>query len=76
MKYIVLEIQTDVNDNVATIINSYSTREAAESRYHEVLMYAALSALPVHSAALIDNNGMFIKNERFIHDTDRGGQEE
>ena len=66
--YIVLEIQTNIDGTVGTIINSYHNREKAESRYHEVLMYAAMSALPIHSASLLDNYGICIKNESFIHD--------
>ena len=74
--YIVLEIQTNIDDSIGTIINTYTRRENAESRYHEVLMYAALSSLPVHSAVLLDNKGSYLKNETFIHNSDGNDQEE
>lgn len=63
--YIVLEIQ--VWDSVATIINSYNSRNEAESRYHQVLAAAAISEVPKHSAVLMDEIGQTIKNETYTH---------
>ena len=41
--YIVLEIQTSTS--VATIVDSYSDRNQAESKYHQILSAAALSSM-------------------------------
>lgn len=65
--YVVLEIQTMADGVIGTIINTYKTRENAESKYHEILMYAATSSVPIHAASMLDNNGRYIKNESFNH---------
>ena len=64
--YIVLEIQTSTS--VATIVDSYSDRNQAESKYHQILTAAALSSVPKHSAVLMNDVGQTIKNETYIHE--------
>lgn len=66
--YIVLEIQTSTS--VATIVDSYSDRNQAESKYHQILMAAALSSIPKHSAVLMDDVGETIKMDSYIHETE------
>ena len=63
--YIVLEIQS--SDIVSTIVNSYADRNQAESKYHQILTAAALSDVPKHSAVLLADNGVCIKNESYFH---------
>lgn len=43
MKYIVLEIQTNVDGTIGTLIDSFDTRNEAESKYHLVLSSASIS---------------------------------
>lgn len=66
--YIVLEIQTSAT--VATLVNSYEDRNQAESKYHQILMAAALSSVPKHSAVLMDDVGETIKMDSYIHETE------
>lgn len=66
--YIVLEIQTSTS--VATIVDSYSDRNQAESKYHQILSAAALSSVPKHSAVLMDDVGETIKMDSYIHETE------
>ena len=66
--YIVLEIQT--SSTVATLVNSYSDRNQAESKYHQLLSAAALSSVPKHSAVLMDDVGETIKMDSYIHETE------
>ena len=66
--YIVLEIQT--SSTVATLVNSYSDRNQAESKYHQILSAAALSSVPKHSAVLMDDVGETIKMDSYIHETE------
>lgn len=61
--FIVLEIQ-----NTATLVNSYSTRNEAENKYHTILAYAAISSVGKHSAVMLTNDGEFIKSECFEHE--------
>lgn len=65
MKYIVLEIQTNANDEVATLLTSYNERSAAENKYYTILAAAALSELQVHSAMILTNLGTIVKSETF-----------
>lgn len=63
--FIVIEIQT--SEQVATIVNSYESRDEAESKYHQILMYAAQSTLPKHGAVMLTEEGMLIKRECYEH---------
>lgn len=65
MKYIVLEIQTNANGEVATLLTAYNERSAAENKYYTILAAAALSELPVHSAMILTNLGTIVKSETF-----------
>ena len=42
MKYIVIEIQTQDDGMVGTLVNAYDARNEAESKYHKVLSAAAV----------------------------------
>lgn len=67
MVFIVMEIQS--NDKVAaTLINSYTDRNVAESKFHQILTSAAVSTVLVHSAVLMTDNGRVLKNETYRHD--------
>lgn len=57
MNYVVMEIQTDANDNTATIVNVYDNAAQAESKYYTILAAAALSNLFIHSAVIIMADG-------------------
>lgn len=63
--FIVLEIQK--GDQVATLVSSHEDRNSAESKYHTVLSAAAISAVPVHSAILMTDEGTPIKYESYEH---------
>ena len=66
MVFIVLEIQS--NEETATcLVNTYSKREDAESKYHQILQYAAVSAVVVHSAVLMTDTGKTLKTEKYEH---------
>ena len=67
MKYIVLELQTS-GDNVSTIINQYDTLHQAESAYHQILTYAAISEVEYHGAILMNSQGSVYKNECYYHE--------
>ena len=66
--YIVLELQTNANGTVSSLINQYEDQNAAESKYHQVLASAAVSSLPIHNAFLITNEGYTIKSETYRHE--------
>ena len=65
--FIVIEIQKNQNGQVATLVNSYEDRNTAEQKYHQVLAAAAVSSLPVHTAAMLMEDGYQIKHESYSH---------
>ena len=66
--FIVLEIQT--NDGVTSIIpNTYSDESIAMQKYHEILSFAAVSEIDIHTAVVLNESGMTIRNENYIHNT-------
>lgn len=65
--YIVIEIQKNQNGTVGTLVNSYEDRNTAEQKYHQILAAAAVSSLPVHTAAMLMEDGYKIKSESYSH---------
>lgn len=66
--YIVLETQTNTNGTVGTLIDTYENRDAAESKYHLILSAAAVSALPIHCAFMLTDEGYTVKSESYRHE--------
>lgn len=67
MKYIVLEMQTNADGTVGTLLTSYDKLIEAESKFFSILSAAALSTLPVHTAMLLTNSGTMLRVETFEH---------
>ena len=68
MKYIVIEIQTNTDGTIGIPpVSSFDDRNAAEARYHSILSIAAESALPEHTAILIDSTGRLLSRECYTH---------
>lgn len=66
--YIVLEIQTFADGSVTTLPPTIkATRDEAESVYHSILSFAALSDLPMHAAILMTNEGKEIMHQAYTH---------
>ena len=66
MNYIVIEQQTN-NGTTSVLTTIKSNINEAENKYHTVLAAAAISQVDVHSAALLNERGQFIKYECFDH---------
>ena len=67
MKYLVIEVQNN-GGTVSNICTAYDTLNAAEAAYHTILAAAAASAVNVHCAVMIDEEGNFRKSECFKHE--------
>ena len=67
MKYLVIELQTDAEGNVAHLVTSHDTLNGAESKFHTVLAYAATSELPMHAASLVRSDGALLRHEFYEH---------
>ena len=66
--YVVLEIQA--GETISTIVNSYTDRLQAEQAYHQILMAAAVSNIPKHSAIIMDDEGMRINSQVYVHEVE------
>ena len=67
MKYIVLEIQINDNGTVGTLVNSFDAQNTAESKYHDILKYAAISTIPKHTAVIITEEGRVLEKKCYDH---------
>lgn len=63
--YIVLELQTSDDGNLAYLATTHKTRPEADSKYHLILSSAAVSQLPVHGAVILDECGLVYGNETY-----------
>lgn len=68
MKYIVLETQTNSEGVVSTLVNICNDQNEADSKYHSILSYAAVSTLSKHCAFILTDTGRTIKSDAYIHD--------
>ena len=64
--YIVIELQKS-NGDVASIVIKKDSYNEAMSQFHMILASAAISSVEAHSAAVLSDEGQFIKNECFYH---------
>ena len=67
-KYVVLEIQTNADGTIGSIVTDFDNKLDAENKYHTILAYAAISSLPVHSAVILTNEGRTVKTEVYTHE--------
>ena len=68
MKYLVLELQTNLDGTVGTLIDSYTNLNEAESKYHLILSAAAISQLPEHAAIIITSRGQLLESKWYRHE--------
>ena len=66
--YIILEIQTFADGTVSLLTTTKATKQEAESKYHSILSFAAVSSLPVHAASLLTNEGREIYHQSYTHE--------
>ena len=69
MPYIILEMQTDAEGNVAipTPINAREDYNEAQSVFFYLASIAAVSSVPQHTVMLIENNGVCWDFKTFKH---------
>jgi hypothetical protein len=64
--FTVIELQTNNGTTTAQHFN-FADENQANQKYHEILMYASVSTVDIHSAAIIDCRGYVRKNEYYEH---------
>lgn len=67
MTYIVIELQKNAQGSVANIVTQHTTRNDAESKYHQILAAAAVSTVYQHSAVLLTDAGQEICHQSYTH---------
>jgi hypothetical protein len=65
--YMVIELQTGSNGATTAITEDYAERAEAESKFHQILTFAATSTVPVHSALVMNPEGTVLKKETYKH---------
>lgn len=68
MKYLVIEFQQNNEDNLTHLVTVHDSLDEAESKYHLILSYAAVSDLPLHSAAILTPDGFTQKCQVYRHE--------
>ena len=67
---IVIELQTN-NGVTSAITTAYTNDQEAYQKYHQVLSYAAVSSVDVHTAILVDEYGAVARSgEVFQHNVE------
>lgn len=65
--FVVIEIQKTTDGSISNLVWAFADRDEAFSKYHAVLSAAAISSLPVHSCAVLFENGEQIAQQSFKH---------
>lgn len=66
--YVVVELQKSADDTIASLVTTHQTLNDAESKFHQVLSYAAVSNLPLHSCVLLNEDAYVVKTESYAHE--------
>ena len=64
--YSVIELQT-TDGTTSVLSNVYTDRGQAEQKYHQVLSYAAVSNVDIHSVVILSPEGFVMKNDVYFH---------
>ena len=67
MKYLVIEIQRNADGTIGNFVWTFDTINEAESKYHSVLAYAAVSTVYTHSAVILNETGFCVKSQSYTH---------
>lgn len=65
--FTVIELQTNNGTTTAQAFH-FDNENQAYQKYHEILMYAAVSTVQVHAATILNEYGNVLKNEFYTHE--------
>ena len=65
--FFIMEIQKQSDGTSAYLMQTATTREEAEAKFHGILQYAATSTLYAHSACIVSDEGVMVKKECYYH---------
>lgn len=66
--YIIIELQTNADGTVGSLVYSAETSSAAEQIYHSKLAAAAVSTIPCHAVTMLTPDGDVVKHEAYWHE--------
>ena len=64
--FIVIELQTTGNE-VGSLINKYSNRNEADSKFYQIMSNAAVSNVEKHAAVLVTDEGSVLRSGCYEH---------
>ena len=67
--FYIVEIQKDAAGNCAHLVQTAANRNEAESQYHRVLQYAAVSPLTVHGAIVFSEECFPLLHQCYRHES-------
>lgn len=74
MRYITMEVQNNA-DGSASFPSGYKVFDDlhnAESEFHKILMYAAISSAPSKGCMLLTSTGQLLRSEFYEHPVEEG----
>ena len=66
--YLVIELQKLKDGMLSQLCTAYTDRSVAEQKYHQILGFAAVSDVPIHTAVILSEEGNLIKKESYRHE--------
>lgn len=66
--FIVIELQTN-GGKVSTITTAYEDENVAYQKYYQILSFAAVSTVDIHSACVMNEYCGILRSETFDHRT-------
>lgn len=65
--YSIIELQTTAGQTAHNYFTA-QTKDQAMSKYHEILMYAAVSNVEYHTCMVVDKDGSYLARECYYHE--------
>lgn len=65
--YIVMEIQTNSEGVVSTILNQYEALNLAENKFYQIMAAASISSIPTHTACIFTDQGTLVRTDSYQH---------
>lgn len=62
----IIELQTNDNSTAHNFFTA-ETKDAAMSKFHEVLMYAAIGTVEFHACIVMNEKGEYLARECYMH---------
>lgn len=67
--FVILEIQEATNGATPAVrVFTEETKDAALSKWHDILRFAAISTLYRHTAIVMQTDGKYLARESYIHE--------